>query len=251
MLSLFDEGAPEPVPEPFNLAAHALGRAEALAQKTALAIVSPTGAARWRYGTLLQAVQGIATGLREAGLLPGDRLLMRLGDEVEFPLAFLGAIWAGIVPIPASAALTVPEITRIAEATRPRLIVAAPEIALPDPLPCPVLPALALREMETAPAAPPELGAADRLAYIVFTSGSSGEPRGVIHAHRAIWARRMMWQGWYGLRDDDRLMHAGAFNWSYTLGTGLLDPWAIGATALIPAYETRPRPLTQPNSPTA
>jgi acyl-coenzyme A synthetase/AMP-(fatty) acid ligase len=44
----------------------------------------------------------------------------------------------------------------------------------------------------------------------------------------------MMWEDWYGLTADDRLLHAGAFNWTYTLGTGLMDPWAIGATALIP-----------------
>lgn len=43
----------------------------------------------------------------------------------------------------------------------------------------------------------------------------------------------MMWDGWYGLRPNDRMLHAGAFNWTYTLGTGLLDPWAIGATAMI------------------
>ncbi len=48
-----------------------------------------------------------------------------------------------------------------------------------------------------------------------------------------------MWQGWYGLTPDDRLLHAGAFNWTYTLGTGLLDPWAIGATALIPGPDVR------------
>jgi hypothetical protein len=79
------------------------------------------------------------------------------------------------------------------------------------------------------------MGDPDRLAYLVFTSGSSGEPKAVAHAHRAIWARRMMVQGWYGLTPEDRLLHAGAFNWTFTLGTGLLDPWAIGATALIPA----------------
>ena len=232
-----------PPPAPFNLAAYVLARAEELADKTALAIVSPQGAARWRYGTLLQAVQGIAAGLAAQGLAPGDRVLMRLGNEVEFPLAYLGAIWAGLVPVPASAALTVPEITRIAGEVRPRLIVAAPDVSLPEPLPCPVLPALALREMESAPPAPPDLGDPDRPAYIVYTSGTSGRPRGVVHAHRAIWARRMMWDGWYGLTEADRLMHAGAFNWTYTLGTGLLDPWSLGATALVPAAGVLPGQL--------
>jgi acyl-coenzyme A synthetase/AMP-(fatty) acid ligase len=65
----------------------------------------------------------------------------------------------------------------------------------------------------------------------------------VAHAHRAIWARRMMWDGWYGLQPTDRVLHAGAFNWTFTLGTGLLDPWAIGATALIPAPGTAPEAL--------
>ena len=40
-----------------------------------------------------------------------------------------------------------------------------------------------------------------------------------------------------------RVLHAGAFNWTFTLGTGLLDPWAIGATALIPAAGTAPEAL--------
>jgi acyl-coenzyme A synthetase/AMP-(fatty) acid ligase len=53
----------------------------------------------------------------------------------------------------------------------------------------------------------------------------------------------MMWEGWYDLRASDRLLHAGAFNWTYTLGTGLLDPWAIGATALIPRDGVEPAQL--------
>ena len=80
----------------------------------------------------------------------------------------------------------------------------------------------------------------NRLGYMVFTSGTSGTPRAVMHAHRAVWARRMMWSDWYGLTPDDRMLHAGAFNWTYTLGTGLMDPWAIGATALIPAEGIAP-----------
>jgi acyl-coenzyme A synthetase/AMP-(fatty) acid ligase len=87
------------------------------------------------------------------------------------------------------------------------------------------------------------MGDPGRPAYIVFTSGTAGRARAVVHAHRAVWARRMMWDGWYGLTPDDRLLHAGAFNWTYTLGTGLLDPWACGATALIPAEGVTPTQL--------
>ncbi|SDI45980.1 class I adenylate-forming enzyme family protein [Aliiruegeria lutimaris] len=243
MLSIHADTVPPPPPAAFNMAAHVLAHAETQPDKTALAILSASRAARWRYGALAQAIEGIGAGLLAFGLTPGDRLLMRLGNEVEFPLAFLGAIWAGIVPIPASAALTVPEITRIAAETRPAAIVAAPDISLPDPCPCPVIPTLALREMETTPPCAPDLGDPNRPAYIIYTSGTSGKPRGVVHAHRAVWARQMMWRDWYDLRPDDRVLHAGAFNWTYTLGTGLLDPWAIGATALIPAAGTKPPQL--------
>lgn len=243
MLSIHQGPAHPPCPAPFNLAAHVLRRAADLADKNALQIVRPTGAERWSYGRLSAAVQGAATGLRQLGLVPGDRVLIRLGNTVEFPILFLGAIAAGLVPIPTSAALTGPEITRMAAQVSPKLIVHAEGIALPDPLPCPVLSAAELRAMETLPPADFVMGDPDRAAYIIFTSGTSGRPQAVVHAHRALWARGMMHQGWEGLTEGDRLLHAGAFNWTYTLGTGLMDPWTVGATALIPGDGVTPAQL--------
>jgi acyl-coenzyme A synthetase/AMP-(fatty) acid ligase len=87
------------------------------------------------------------------------------------------------------------------------------------------------------------MGDPDRLAWMSYTSGTSGAARAVMHAHRSIWARQMARAGWSGLRQQDRLFHAGAFNWTYTLGVGLLDPWSLGATALIPAAGTKPADL--------
>ncbi len=240
MTSVFQSGVTTPAPNSFNMAAMVLSQADRLADKTALAILSPSAKAEWQYGALAQAVEGIGAGLLGLGLSAGDRVLLRLGNEVEFPLAYLGAIWAGLIPVPTSAALTTPEITRIAAETNPALIIAAPDVALPSPCAYRVIPALALRELESTRPVAPALGDPNRPAYIVYTSGSSGHPRGVVHAHRAVWARRMMWQDWYDLHEDDRLLHAGAFNWTFTLGTGLMDPWACGATALIPASGVLP-----------
>lgn len=223
-----------PCPEPFNLAAYVLAAAGRTPDKIALVIAAPTGAERWSYGALAAAVRGIGTGLMAAGLSPGDRVLLRLGNTVDFPLAFLGAVAAGIVPIPTSSQLTGPEITGMAAQVAPAAVIAAPGIALPDH-PAPVIAATRLAEWRGLAPCPWAMGAADRLGYMVFTSGTSGRARAVMHAHRAVWARRMMWEGWYGLTPADRVMHAGAFNWTYTLGTGLMDPWAIGATAVIPA----------------
>ena len=205
-------------------------------------IVSPTGAERWSYGRLVAAVRGTGTGFLQAGLNPGDRILLRLGNTPEFPVAFLGAIAAGLIPVPTSAQLTREEISRMAAQIEPAAVVAGEGIALPDHV-SKIVTESDLRRFETLPPCDYENGSPDRLAYIVFTSGTTGSARAVCHAHRALWARQMMHDGWYGLTASDRLLHAGAFNWTYTLGTGLMDPWTVGATALIPAPGVDPAAL--------
>ena len=179
--------------------------------------------------------------LLEAGIAPGQIVLMRLGNTVDFPIAYLGALAAGIVPVPTSSQLTERETAAMIADLSPAAVLrdghvacapAAREIALDD-----------LRAMRELPPAAFDMGDPNRLGYIVYTSGTSGRPRAVAHAHRAIWARQMMFDGWYGLTANDRLLHAGAFNWTYTLGTGLMDPWTAGATALIPEPGTDPARL--------
>lgn len=242
MLSITTPEPVEPCPAPFNLAAYVLAAGARKPDKSALQVLRLTGAERWSYGALIAAVRGIGTGFRQAGYQPGDRVLLRLGNTVDFPLAFLGAVAAGLVPVPTSAQLTAPEITAMAAQLDPALVIGGPGVALPDH-PAPAIGADLLRDWHALPPCDWDMGSPDRLAYMIFTSGSSGRPRAVMHAHRAVWARRMMWEGWYGLTPEDRLLHAGAFNWTYTLGTGLMDPWAIGATALIPEAGIEPAQL--------
>ncbi|MDP3195799.1 class I adenylate-forming enzyme family protein [Tabrizicola sp.] len=235
MLSEIDTRPFPTVPQDFNLAGHVLTNA-ADRKKPALTILHRDRDETLAYADLLRLTQGCATALCAQGLEPGDRILLRLGNTLAFPILFLGAIWAGLVPIPTSAALTRPEITKLAALTSPRRVAAEPGITLPDH-PAPLL-TPDLDHWATLPTAPIHLGDPDREAYIIFTSGTSGNPMAVSHAHRAILARQTMHQHWEGLTPHDRLLHAGALNWTYTLGTGLLDPWTVGATALIPAAGT-------------
>ncbi|MDT8328074.1 MAG: class I adenylate-forming enzyme family protein [Roseovarius sp.] len=242
MTSLFDMGPPAPCPNPFNLAAHVLGRADTCGDKIALSVLGQQNTDSWSYARLTSAVLGTGTGLLRSGLRPGDRVLMRLDNTVEFPIAYLGAIAVGLVPVPTSAQLTAPEVARMITTLTPAAILRAPGVACPE-TEVTIIDQPALEAMRDLPPATYDMGDPNRLAYIIYTSGTSGVPRAVCHAHRAIWARQMMIEGWYGLRDTDRLCHAGAFNWTYTLGTGLMDPWTIGATALIPAPEITPAQL--------
>ena len=85
MQSIFDQGPPPPCPNPFNMAAHVLGQADFDPDKIALSVL---GDRDWSYGALKTAVLGTATGLLQTGAQPGDRILMRLGDTVDFPLVY-------------------------------------------------------------------------------------------------------------------------------------------------------------------
>ncbi len=213
------------------MAAHVLAHADRLADKPALQIVGKT-VETYSFSDISAAVRGTATGLLGMGLMPGDHLLLQLGNTAEFPFTYLGAIAAGIIPVPVSSQLTAPEVASVIATIQPALTIRAKGMAAATGR---TADAGVLHDFWKLPPAPFATGDPNRPAYIIYTSGTSGKPRPVVHAHRAIWARQMMWDGWYGLRADDRLMHAGAFNWTYTLGTGLMDPWSVGATALIPA----------------
>lgn len=220
------------------MAAYVLARAETLGDKIAVSVVSPDSVQSLSYAKLQAAVRGTGTGFLQAGCVPGDIILLRLGNTIDFPIAYLGALAVGLVPVPTSAALTTTEVARIVAELRPRVILRDPDVASASG--APEIGLATLRALRELPPAPWHMGDPERLGYVVYTSGTSGVPRAVAHAHRAIWARRMMHEGWYGITGDDAMMHAGAFNWTYTLGTGLMDPWSVGATALIPAAGTPP-----------
>jgi len=226
----------------FNMAAHVLARAGHDPDKIALAVLGTARAERWSYARLEAAVRGVATGLLMQGLSPGSKVLIRLGNTPDFPITFLACLAVDLIPVPTSSQLTGPEITAMCGTLNPDLVIAGTGIALPDH-PAPVIDASQLAGFHDLPPAEYALGVQNRPGYIIYTSGTSGRPRGVIHAHRAILARRSMQAGWTGLGASDRLLHAGAFNWTYTLGTGLMDPWTLGATALIPEPGTDSRAL--------
>ncbi len=227
------------IPLHFNLAQHCVGRsAHASPDKTALIVVSdvsrPELSEQWTYRELDHTVRCVAAGLLAEGLSEGDRIILRLPNTSDYALLFLGAISAGLVPIPISSQLTEREVLFLLDDSGASAIVQTVEPALPVPAGCKGLDEHAVRRLK---AHPPRSGHADTLAespaYMIYTSGTTTRPKGVVHAHRVALGREPMRRDWQGLTRQDVMLHAGAFNWSYTLGVGLIDPWTCGATAVL------------------
>ena len=233
--ALYDHGPFASCPAPFNLAAYVLAAAERTPAKVALEVLSAPGtvAELWRYADLAEAVTRTAGGLAARGVARGDRVLIRMGNSSDFPVVFFAANALGAVPVPTSAQLTAAEVAGVIASVAPRLVCLGPGLNLPAAPGTAVIGPDEIAGIRSHAPAPIATTAPDDPAFMVMTSGSGGAPKGVLHAQRAAWARRMMWEGWYGLGEDDRVLHAGAFNWTYTLGAGLIDPLAAGATALI------------------
>jgi len=219
-----------------NLACYCLTSAAPLPGKTALEVVGADGQLleAWSFAELTQAVLAVAGGLTAAGLKRGDRILLRIGHSSDFPLLFFGAIAAGYVPVPTSSLLTGAEAGAILADSGARMVLHDGKTALPNNTDEVIsLGPGGILELKRSPAGTFAKTREDDPAFLIYTSGTSGRAKGVLHAHRAAVARRPMDRGWYGMRADDRLLHAGAFNWTYTLGAGLMDPWANGATSIV------------------
>jgi acetyl-CoA synthetase len=174
-------------------------------------------------------------------------VLIRLDNTSDYALLFFGAIAAGLVPIPASTQLTAPELEFLLTNSGAELLAVPddgpnnPGASINVPAGVRVLTASAVRRLiEQGRPVAYAITRADDPAFLVYTSGTTSRPKGVLHAQRSAWGRRPMYQGWYGISAQDRVMHAGAFNWTYTLGVGLTDPWANGATTVIYTGEKDP-----------
>lgn len=233
-------------PRRFNLARYCIGRLAAESpDKIAFSVFADaqSPARHWTYRALDEDVRRIAGGLLAHRLRPGDRVMIRLLDSPEYVLLFFGAIAAGLVPIPVSAQLTDGEVGYLVRDSAPSVV------ALGSGLPFADDDRKSVRILDgddichlltSSPAAGYADTDADDPAFLIYTSGTSGRPKGVQHAQRNVWGRRPMRPGWSAMRPADIVLHAGSFNWTYTIGVGLMDPWAVGATSVLYTGSKRP-----------
>ena len=196
--------------------------------------------------------------LRNLDVAFGDRVLIRLPNSLDYPTAFLGAMKRGAISVPTSTLLTAEEVTYLARDSGATVLVtdkaawAQLQRTLDNNLPNlkhvllagpgEVIPHEKFNVLDLDAALadidyclPAQLTEADDPAYLVYTSGTTGYPKGVLHAHRALMGREPAAKYWFNFSDDlqDRIMHSGKFNWTYVLGTGLMDPLYLGKTVIV------------------
>ena len=192
-----------------------------------------------------------------------SRLVLVAHDTVDHPIAFWGAIRAGIVPVPVNTLLTPEQYAYLFADSRAVAIVVAAALAptvrsLRDRLPHLRavivvgasaqerldLPDVQFLEELLAKAEPMPFTArtmSDEIALWMYTSGSTGDPKAVRHVHTSLMATaRLMGQGIIGIREDDVAFSAAKLSFSYGLGNAVSFPMSVGASAVL--LPERPTP---------
>ena len=201
------------------------------------------------YGELAERTSRFAQLLRGLDIASGARVLVRLPNSIDYPTAFLGAMKRGAIAVPTSTLLTPEEVRYLVEDSGATAIVvdaAAWSVLRPHVEGAGSLRhvivggnALAARLAQVAAPGPAERTRAGDPAYLVYTSGTTGYPKGVLHAHRSLIGRSPASEYWFDFdrAQPDRIMHSGKFNWTYVLGSALMDPLYRGKTVI--AHEGR------------
>ena len=200
-------------------------------------LIRPTFRTRtWRYRDLGERVPRVARLLADAGLTPGDRVILWAVNRPEWGLGFLAVAHAGGVSVPLDIRHTVEFGRKVAGITGARLILASRQteaVALQLGLPVlfiESLPDLA-RLVEPLDAAP--IGV-DTLAEIVFTSGTTGEPKGAMLTHGSLLACATAMTEVMHVAPDDRMLSVLPLSHLYEQVLGLIGPLLAGASVVYP-----------------
>jgi 4-hydroxybenzoate-CoA ligase len=208
----------------------------------------------WRsltYAELATASERFAAGLRGAGIERERRIALVMLDTVDFPIAFWGALRAGIVPVPINTLLPADTTDYILEDSRAAaLVISAP---LLEPLKA------AAQRVGRVIVGNPEGGVCgfsqlldnnpapiaecspDEVAFWLYSSGSTGAPKGVRHVHSSLkatadsYGRQVL-----GIRPDDLMFSVAKLFFAYGLGNSMTFPMAVGAASVL--LPDRPTP---------
>jgi benzoate-CoA ligase len=211
----------------------------------------------YSYGELARRVSVFANALRDQGLKPGQRILLCLHDCIEFPVCFLGAIQAGVVPVAVNTLLTASDYQYMLRDSEACIAIVSATL-LPTFLPLvDIVPSLRKvigcgTASDDCTTLPQFLGTAtaqsdvaattsDDICFWLYSSGSTGHPKGTVHAHASlIYTAELYARPILGITESDVVFSAAKLFFAYGLGNALTFPMSVGATAILMAERPTP-----------
>lgn len=241
---------PAALPDRFNFADHLLTQNASRPNK--IAFLDDHGSLT--YGQLDERVRRLATGLRSLFLRREERVLVLMHDCNDWPVAFLGSMYAGLVPVAVNTLLTADDYAYMLEHSRAQAVMVSgallptlnaamiksdhevQKVIVSHPQ-APLHPSEVEFEAFLAAHAPqdkPAATSADDPGFWLYSSGSTGRPKGTVHSHgNPYWTCELYAKGVLGLREDDICFSAAKLFFAYGLGNGLTFPMSVGATTIL------------------
>jgi benzoate-CoA ligase len=244
-------------PERFNFAQHLLALNAGRASKTAL--IDDQGTLT--YGQLADQVQRFAGALGALGLKREERVLLLMHDSSDWVVAFLGALHAGVVPVAVNTLLTAQDYAYMMVNSRAQAALVSGAL-LPtlqtalDAQPTEVKHLVVSRSTEALPPGAHNFAAlvaagtpaqpvdthGDEPAFWLYSSGSTGAPKGTVHTQANLyWTAELYGKAVLGLREDDLVFSAAKLFFAYGLGNALTFPLSVGASVVLMAERPTPQ----------